>query len=111
VFTFRQDLDTPFTTNFALPITTGMSFNRSMWHTTASVIAHEARALMNVGNAWSTFWTPVVNIARDPRWGRNIESPGEVRLHVCLHIFAFLHFCMFARIKLHHVHDFSQQAL
>ena len=25
----------------------------------------------------STFWAPVVNLARDGRWGRNIESPGE----------------------------------
>jgi hypothetical protein len=25
----------------------------------------------------STFWAPVVNLVRDPRWGRNIETPGE----------------------------------
>ncbi len=32
---------------------------------------------MNAGNAWSTYWAPVVNLAREPRWGRNIETPGE----------------------------------
>jgi beta-glucosidase-like glycosyl hydrolase len=32
---------------------------------------------MNAGNAFSTFWAPVVNIARDPRWGRIAETPGE----------------------------------
>lgn len=32
---------------------------------------------MNIGEAGSTFWAPVVNLARDGRWGRNIESAGE----------------------------------
>jgi len=25
----------------------------------------------------SRYWAPVINIARDSRWGRNIECPGE----------------------------------
>ena len=37
----------------------------------------QARAMMNVGTAYSTFWAPVINLAREPRWGRNIETPGE----------------------------------
>jgi len=77
VQTFRKDQKSPFTTNFPFPITTAMSFNRTLWWNTASHIAHEARALMNIGNAWSTFWAPVINLAREPRWGRNIETPGE----------------------------------
>ena len=32
---------------------------------------------MNLGKAGSDFWAPVVNLARDGRWGRNIETPGE----------------------------------
>lgn len=32
---------------------------------------------MNAGNAYSTFWAPVINLAREPRWGRNLETPGE----------------------------------
>ena len=32
---------------------------------------------MNQGDAWSTYWAPVINLAREPRWGRNIETPGE----------------------------------
>ena len=32
---------------------------------------------MNAGNAYSTYWAPVINLVRDPRWGRNIETPGE----------------------------------
>ena len=34
-------------------------------------------AFMNVGDAWSTYWAPVINLAREPRWGRNLETPGE----------------------------------
>jgi beta-glucosidase-like glycosyl hydrolase len=26
---------------------------------------------------YSTFWAPVINLAREPRWGRNLESAGE----------------------------------
>ena len=54
-----------------------MSFNKTMWHSVGHAIGHEARALMNAGLAQSTYWAPVVNLAREPRWGRNIEVPGE----------------------------------
>lgn len=65
------------TTKFPFPITTGMSFNRSLWKLVGRQIGREARAAMNTGNAFSTFWAPVINLAREPRWGRNIETPGE----------------------------------
>jgi beta-glucosidase-like glycosyl hydrolase len=65
------------TTKFAFPITTGMSFNRTLWQLTGRQIGHEARSLMNAGKAGSSFWAPVINLAREPRWGRNIEVPGE----------------------------------
>lgn len=32
---------------------------------------------MNAGLAYSTYWAPVINIVRDPRWGRNLECAGE----------------------------------
>ena len=63
------------TTNVPFPITTAMSFNRSLWKATGALIGTEARALMNMGKAGSDFWAPVVNLARDGRWGRNIETP------------------------------------
>ncbi len=65
------------TTNVAFPITTAMSFNRSLWKATGALIGTEARALMNLGKGGSDFWAPVVNLARDGRWGRNLETPGE----------------------------------
>ena len=64
-------------TNFALPISTAMSFNRTLWSKTAQQIAREARSWYNEGNLALTYWTPVINLARDPRWGRNLETPGE----------------------------------
>jgi xylan 1,4-beta-xylosidase len=73
----RNDASTPYETNFAFPITTAMSFNRSLWGATGAAIAREARAFANAGNAYATFWAPVINLAREPRWGRNIECPGE----------------------------------
>ena len=54
----RNTERTPFESNFALPITTACSFNRSLWHATGKQIGVEARAFMNQGNAYSTFWAP-----------------------------------------------------
>ncbi|TYZ54160.1 hypothetical protein PybrP1_012477, partial [[Pythium] brassicae (nom. inval.)] len=34
-------------------------------------------AFYNANHAGLTFWTPNVNIYRDPRWGRGQETPGE----------------------------------
>jgi beta-glucosidase-like glycosyl hydrolase len=43
--------NTPGSTNFAFPITTAGSFNRSLWKATGAAIATEARAFMNQGHA------------------------------------------------------------
>lgn len=69
----RHDDTYPGATNTALPITTSCSFNRSMWKATGNLLGREGRAYFNGGMSGSTFWTPVINIVRDPRWGRNIE--------------------------------------
>ena len=37
----------------------------------------EARAMNNLGVAGLTFWSPNINLVRDPRWGRALETPGE----------------------------------
>jgi hypothetical protein len=74
----RNTASEPSQTNFPFPITTGMAFNRSLWYETGAQIGREARAFMNQGNAFSTFWAPVINLAREPRWGRNI---GMGRCH------------------------------
>ena len=43
----------------------------------ASAIAEEARAIYATGTKGLTFWSPVVEPVRDPRWGRTGESYGE----------------------------------
>ena len=53
------------------------SFNRTLWRATGAQIGREARAMMNAGKGFSSFWAPVINLAREPRRGRNIETPGE----------------------------------
>lgn len=40
-------------------------------------VSTEARAFYNEGLAGLTYWSPVINIARDPRWGRIQETSGE----------------------------------
>ena len=64
-----------------------MSFNRSLWKATGALIGTEARALMNLGKAGSDFWAPVVNLARDGRWGRNIESESPTTIIALLPLF------------------------
>ena len=73
----KNNADHPYQSNTALPITTSCSFNRTLWAATGNVIGREARAFMNAGLAYGTFWTPVINLVRDPRWGRIIECVGE----------------------------------
>lgn len=61
------------------------TWNRSLVRRVAGVIAHEARAkhhdAVSRGKHGQyqglTFWTPNINIFRDPRWGRGQETFGE----------------------------------
>ena len=74
-------------TSFPDPNSLGSTFNRSAWRKMASVIGVELRALWRAGvgeNHESNLphigldcWSPNVGINRDPRWGRNMEIPGE----------------------------------
>ncbi|MCD9645474.1 putative beta-D-xylosidase 6 [Datura stramonium] len=64
-------------TSFPQVILTAAAFNRTLWHSIASAIAVEARAMYNTGQAGLTFWAPNINVFRDPRWGRGQETPGE----------------------------------
>jgi beta-glucosidase-like glycosyl hydrolase len=73
--------DTPNATSFPQVITTGSTFNNTLFGMIGDAISTEARAFNNVGHAGNTFWTPNVNIFRDPRWGRGQETPGEDPTH------------------------------
>ncbi|XP_023006404.1 beta-D-xylosidase 1-like [Cucurbita maxima] len=67
----------PGATSFPQVITTVASFNHTLWHEIGRVVSDEARAMYNGGMAGLTYWSPNVNIFRDPRWGRGQETPGE----------------------------------
>ncbi|KAH1073918.1 hypothetical protein J1N35_026246 [Gossypium stocksii] len=67
----------PGATSFPQVITTAASFNATLWEAIGRVVSDEARAMYNGGSAGLTYWSPNVNIFRDPRWGRGQETPGE----------------------------------
>ena len=68
---------TPVGTSFPEPGLTGATFDKELFSIVGDVIGHEGRAMANAGNAGLTFWAPNINIVRDPRWGRLLETPGE----------------------------------
>lgn len=67
----------PGATSFPQVITTAASFNTTLFQAIGKVVSNEARAMYNTGLAGLTYWSPNVNIFRDPRWGRGQETPGE----------------------------------
>ncbi|XP_021686167.2 probable beta-D-xylosidase 5 [Hevea brasiliensis] len=74
--TFFDDL-VPAATSFPTVILTTASFNESLWRNIGQVVSTEARAMYNLGRAGLTYWSPTINVVRDPRWGRTTETPGE----------------------------------
>ena len=72
-------------TVFPQVIALAATWNRPLVQHLASVVADEARAKHHFAAAAGrhgqyqglTFWTPNVNIFRDPRWGRGQETFGE----------------------------------
>ncbi|HKJ42401.1 MAG TPA: glycoside hydrolase family 3 C-terminal domain-containing protein [Sunxiuqinia sp.] len=74
-----------YATVFPQSITIAASWDQNLVHDVASVISDEARAKHNEfvrrGERGIyqglTFWSPNINIFRDPRWGRGHETYGE----------------------------------
>lgn len=72
-------------TVFPQAIALGATFDPDLAYRVSSAISDEARAMHNAAKAKGyhkqygglTFWTPNVNIFRDPRWGRGQETYGE----------------------------------
>jgi beta-glucosidase-like glycosyl hydrolase len=64
-------------TSFPNSVALGSSWDPSLTERMASAIAEEARAIYQTGTKGLTFWSPVVEPVRDPRWGRTGESYGE----------------------------------
>ncbi len=72
-------------TSFPQAIGLAAAFDEDLVHEIAEVIAEEGRAKYNAFTKQDdrdiykglTFWSPNVNIFRDPRWGRGQETYGE----------------------------------
>lgn len=72
-------------TVFPQAIAIAASFNTELMHEVATAISDEARAKYNEYRKFGstliyqglTFWSPNINIFRDPRWGRGHETYGE----------------------------------
>lgn len=69
---FGYDVIHGFRTIFPVPLANAASWDPAGVERAQSVAAAEARA---VGIHWA--FAPMLDIARDPRWGRIVESPGE----------------------------------
>ena len=72
-------------TIFPQAIGIAATFNDDLWQQCADAISTEARAKYNLAEKQNnhmqymglTFWSPNINIFRDPRWGRGQETYGE----------------------------------
>ena len=69
---FGFDVIHGYRTIFPIPLAEASSFDPSLAERSAAVAAQEAN---NVGLRWT--FAPMVDIARDPRWGRITEGAGE----------------------------------
>ena len=69
---FGHDIVHGFFTIFPVPVAEACSWEPELARRTAEVSAKETRA---AGVQWS--FAPMVDLARDARWGRNLEGAGE----------------------------------
>lgn len=63
----------------SFPESKGMSssWDRQLIYDCAWAISDEARVYNNLYNKNLNYWCPTINMARDPRWGRDEENYGE----------------------------------
>ena len=74
-------------TSYPNPNALGASFNKTVWRGMGEVIGLELRSLWlqgvgedhdsNLPHIGLDCWSPNIGIVRDPRWGRNLETPSE----------------------------------
>jgi hypothetical protein len=74
-------------TSFPNPNFLGASFNKTIWRGMGEIIGVELRSLWlqgvgedhksNLPHIGLDCWSPNIGVVRDPRWGRNLETPSE----------------------------------
>lgn len=62
-------------TSFPSPLSLSNTWNRALAFDMGDVTSTEAR--IKNSRTDLSYWSPTINMARDPRWGRNEESMGE----------------------------------
>ncbi|MBV8988904.1 MAG: glycoside hydrolase family 3 C-terminal domain-containing protein, partial [Solirubrobacterales bacterium] len=65
------------TTSYPISLTLGSSWDPSLMYREASAISDEAREVVPNNSLDLDFYSPTVNLGRDPRWGRNDETFSE----------------------------------
>ena len=69
---FALDVIHGFRTIFPIPLAEAGAFDPALWEETARLAAEEAAAA-----GLDLTFAPMLDVARDPRWGRIAEGPGE----------------------------------
>jgi len=64
-------------TSFPQCVALGSTWDPDLIYRVATAISDEARIINLIRGKGLTYWSPTINIARDPRWGRNEESYSE----------------------------------
>jgi len=64
-------------TSFPQAVALGSTWDTDLVYRVAIAISDEARVKNSTEGKGLSYWSPTVNIARDPRWGRNEESYSE----------------------------------
>ncbi|MEV4350280.1 glycoside hydrolase family 3 N-terminal domain-containing protein [Actinoplanes sp. NPDC049596] len=72
-----QPSDLVNTTSYPVSLSLGATWNPELVRREASMISDEAREVVRDNRLDLDFYTPTVNLARDPRWRRNDETFGE----------------------------------
>ena len=65
------------TTSYPISLSLGSSWDPELMYREAVAISDEAREVVPDNRRNLTFYSPTVNLARDPRWGRNDEAFSE----------------------------------
>ncbi len=68
-------------TVFPQAVGLGATWDVDLVRRVGEAVAHELRAFHHLGKAGLQVWAPVVNLLRDPRWGRNEEGYSEDPVH------------------------------
>ncbi|MHA6802613.1 glycoside hydrolase family 3 C-terminal domain-containing protein [Salinifilum ghardaiensis] len=65
------------TTSYPTSLSMGATWDPELVHEVADQVSSEAREVVRDNRLDLNFYSPTVNLGRDPRWGRNDETYGE----------------------------------